>query len=93
MLDEKTRLKLEEKIVGYAQIQMYQPAEKLLLGLQYTQINTMLTLALSGSQERYSQWLEKNKSPDGALLGVFNGRYGRIWLVFDSTAKYIGYFK
>ncbi len=47
-----------------------------------------------GSQLRYDQWLEQNqKSPDEVLLGVFNGRYGRIWLVFDSNAKYLDYFK
>jgi hypothetical protein len=94
VLDEVMRIKFDKKIVEYAQIQLYQPAEKLMFGLQKRQVNTMTILDLSGAQQRYGQWLEKNqKSPDEVLLGLFNGRYGRIWLVFDSTAKYIDYFK
>jgi hypothetical protein len=94
VLDEVMRIKIEDKIVEYAQIQLYQPAEKLLTGLQQRQVNTMKILELSGAQQRYDEWLEQNqKSPDEVLLGVFNGRYGRIWLVFDNTAKYISYFK
>lgn len=94
ILDEVMRIKFEDKIVEYAQIQLYQPAEKLLTGLQKRQINTMTILELSGAKQRYDEWLEKNqKKPDEVLLGVFNGRYGRIWLVFDSTAKYVDYFK
>lgn len=94
VLDEVTRIKLEQKIVEYAQVQLYQPPERLVSGLQKRQINTMKILQLSGAELRYEQWLQQNnKKPDEVLLGVFNGRYGRIWLVFDSTAKYIDYFK
>jgi hypothetical protein len=93
-LNEVLRIKTRKKIVEYAQIQLYQPAKRLLVGLQQRQINTLTILALSGAQQRYNQWLEQNqKTPEEVLLGVFNGRYGRIWLVFDSTAKYIDYFK
>ena len=94
VLDEVMRIKLEQNIVEYAQIQLYQPPEKLLSGVQKRQINTMKILELSGAEQRYEQWLQQNsKKPDEVLLGVFNGRYGRIWLVFDSAAKYIDYFK
>jgi hypothetical protein len=93
-LDEVLRIKARDKIVEYAQIQLYQPTEKLLVALQQRQINTLTILALSDAQLRYDQWLEQNqKVPDEVLLGVFKGRYGQIWLVFDSTAKYIDYFK
>lgn len=94
VLDEMNRTKQAEKIEEYAQIQLYQPAEKLLSGLQQTQIYVDTILALSGGGQRYDQWLDQNqKKSSEVLLGIFNGRYGRIWLVFDSSAKYIGYFE
>lgn len=92
-LDEVLKIKIRDNIIEYAQVQLYQPAEKLLVALQQRQINTLTILALSGAQQRYDEWLEQNqKTPDQVLLGVFKGRYGQIWLVFDSTAKYIGHF-
>jgi hypothetical protein len=94
VLDEVLRIKARDNIVDYAQIQLYQPPEKLLVTLQQRQINTLTILGLSGAQQRYDEWLEQNKkTPDEVLLGVFKGRYGQIWLVFDSTAKYIDYFR
>lgn len=93
-LDEVIRMKFEDKIIEHAQVQLYQPAEKLLSGLQKRQINTMRILAIAGKQASFDRWLQQSgKSPDEVLLGVFNGRYGRIWMVFDSSAKYIDYFK
>ena len=83
-----------DKIVEYAQIQLYQPSDQFVVGLQKRQINTMQILELSNAEQRYDDWLKiNNKKPDQVLLGIFNGRYGRIWLVFDSAGKYIDYFK
>ena len=94
VLDEVMRIKFEQNIIEHAQVQLYQPIEKLAFGLQKRQINTMKILELSGAEQRYDEWLKQNnKKSDQVLLGVFNGRYGRIWLIFDNTGKYIDYFK
>jgi hypothetical protein len=92
-LDEVLKMKTRDNIIEYAQVQLYQPPQELLGALQQRQINTLTILELSGTQQGYDEWLEQNqKTPDQVLLGVFKGRYGQIWLVFDSMAKYIGHF-
>jgi len=54
-LDEVLKIKTRDNIIEYAQVQLYQPAEKLLVALQQSQINTLTILALSGAQQRYDE--------------------------------------
>lgn len=92
-LDEVKRLKFEEGIIEHAQIGFYQPQAKLKDGLKQLQEKYLRLLQQLGSIEKLNDWLEKNgRQADEVLVGLFNGRYGRIWLLFDIEAKYIGYF-
>jgi hypothetical protein len=49
-------------------------------------------LAKSAAKKDYEQWLTQNqKQSDDVLVAPFNGRYGRVWLVFDENGKYLDY--
>ena len=44
-------------------------------------------------RDRYEAWLKQHgKSGDEILIARFEGRYGKVWLVFDLDGKYIDYF-
>jgi hypothetical protein len=91
-LDEITRIKMEDKIVEHAQIQLYQPHPMLAIGLQNRQQSYRSRLAKSAANKDYEQWLTQNqKQSDDVLVAPFNGRYGRVWLVFDNNGRYLDY--
>lgn len=94
VIDEVKRLKFEEGIIEHAQTDFYLPKEKLKDGLKQRQEKYLSLLQQVGSAENLNDWLEKNNiQADEVLVGLFNGRYGRSWLVFDLDGKYIGYFE
>jgi hypothetical protein len=44
-------------------------------------------------QDRFDAWLEQQgQSEDEVLVAPFDGRYGRVYLVFDLEGKYQNYF-
>ena len=91
-LDEITRIKIEDKIAEHAQIQLYQPHPMLVIGFQNRQQSYRSRLGKSAAKEDYEQWLTQNqKQSDDVLVEPFNGRYGRVWLVFDNNGKYLDY--
>ena len=93
ILDEVVRIKFEDKINEYAQIQLYQPKSGLAAGLQKRRSMYLGLIDQAGQTDRYQQWLKENqKDQSEILVALFNGRYGRLWLVFDQEANYIGYF-
>ena len=87
------RLKFGEVIIEHAQMDFYQPEEKLKDGLKQ-RLEKYLSLLQQVGMQSLNDWLEKNhKQADEVLVGLFNGRYGRTWLVFDLDGKCVGYFE
>jgi hypothetical protein len=35
---------------------------------------------------------EHDKSEDEVMIAPFDGRYGKVWLVFDRDGEYLSYF-
>ena len=94
VIEEMKRLREEDGIIEFAQMQFYQPEEKLKDGLKSRQAQYRSKLEQGAGVDNLNDWLEKNdKQTDEVLVALFNGRYGRIWLVFDLDGKYIGYFQ
>ncbi len=93
-LDEVQRIKLEEKILEHAQINLYAPRERLAEALQTRQVRFGERLDFYNKRDRYEAWLQQNgKTAEEVLIAPFEGRYGRIWLVFDSDARFISHFR
>ena len=91
-LDEITRIKFEDNIPEPAQIQLYQPHSMLVIGLENRQQSFLGRLQKSAAKVDYEQWLAQNQQqPGDILVAPFNGRYGRVWLVFDKNGKYVDY--
>jgi len=93
VLDEVMRIKLEDKVLEHAQINLYRGRAELKTALQQRQLGYFERLDSEQSREMLEQWLEQNqKSIEEILIAEFRGRYGNAWLVFDEEARYRGYF-
>ncbi len=93
-LDEVQRVKIENKILEHAQVNLYAPKEKLKDALKQRQVRFGERLDFHKARERYEAWLQQNgKSPDEVLIAPFDARYGRVWLVFETDGKYLSYFE
>jgi hypothetical protein len=92
-LDEVRRIKLEEKVLEHAQLQLYRSRAELATALKERQEQVLERLKLTEVEQAFDDWLQQNgKSKDKVLIERFPGRYGSAWLVFDLDAKYLGYF-
>lgn len=92
-IDEVQRIKVEEKVLEHAQMQLYRHKPALLAALQRHQPRVRAKLEDSEAKQAFEDWLkERGKEPDSVLLEHFSGRYGTVWLVFDLDANYIGFF-
>ena len=92
-LAEINRIKIEEKVLEHAQLNLYKSSSELTAALKSRQIMFMSRLDDYEERDQYEAWLEQHgKSEDEILLARFNGRYGSVWLVFDLDGRYIAYF-
>ena len=92
-LDEVNRITFEDKILSYAQLQLYQPRAELTAALKSKQVVYMSRMDYYQHRDRYEAWLEQQgKSEDEILIARFDGRYGKVWLVFNLDGSYLDYF-
>jgi len=92
-LDEVNRITLEEKILVHAQLQLYKPRAELTAALKSKQVVYMSRMDYYQHRDRYEAWLEQQgKSEDEILIARFDGRYGKVWLVFNLDGSYLDYF-
>ncbi len=92
-LEKVDRVQREQRIISYAQMEYYQPADAFQAALEARQPLFADRLAAYNHGERYHGWLERSgNSPGSVLIAPFSGRYGLVWLVFDRNGKYIDYF-
>jgi len=93
-LDEVQRIKLEDKVLEHAQVNLYRGRAELKTALQQRQVWYFERLDSEQSREMLEHWLEQNqKSIEEILIVKFQGRYGRAWLIFDEEARYLDYFR
>ena len=93
VLAEANRIKLEDKVLEHAQMQLYKPKSEFKSGLQSRQAQYLTRMDERDERPVYDDWLKQNrKSADAVLVAPFSGRYGRVWLVFDAQGKYQTYF-
>jgi len=94
MLDQVHRIKIEEKILEHAQMQLYRPKEEFVDALKARQTLFSGRMDFYKARESYEAWLKANgKAEDEVLFSRFSGRYGAVWLVFDLDGKYLSYFR
>ncbi len=87
------QIKLDEKVLEHAQIELYRPFGELVSKLQQHQSRIQELLDRYDAREIYEAWLQQNgKTADEVFVERFNGRYGTAWLVFNLEGQYIGYF-
>jgi len=92
-LAEINRIKLEDKILEHAQLPLYKTRSELAAALKSKQVIYMSRLDYYKHRDRYEAWLKQHsKSADEILIARFDGRYGKVWLVFDLDGKYLDYF-
>ena len=92
-LAEINRIKIEEKVLEIAQLQLYRPHSELVEALRDNQPLFTRRLDELGHRAGYENWLRKHdKTADEVMIALFDGRYGRVWLVFDRNGKYLSYF-
>ena len=92
-IDEIQRIKLEDKVLEHAQMQLYRAQPELAAALKQRQMSVLDLLERNELRQAYSDWLQKNgKTEAQVLIERFMGRYGSAWLVFDLDGKYLGYF-
>ena len=92
-LKEAKKKHIREGIPEHAQIELYQPREAFGPALRERQARSLELVEKTGSRELFERWLKQNQtSPDTVQIGWFQGRYGRVWLVFDGDGKYLSYF-
>jgi hypothetical protein len=90
---EVIRIKREDGVLEHAQLQLYQTRSGLVAALKSRQILYMSRLDSRQQRGRFDAWLEQqDQSVDEILIAPFDGRYGRVWLVFDLDGKYLDYF-
>ena len=87
------RIKVEEKILEHAQLNLYQPKSALANALKERQLLFFKRMDHYQARDNFDAWLQQNKkSADEVLIARFGGRYGAVWLVFDLQGKYLSYF-
>ena len=92
-MTEIIRIKIEEKVLEHAQMQLYGTQADLKATLQARQVRMSGLLDTKEKRPAFEVWLQRNsKTEDQVLVQEFPGRYGYAWLVFDMEGKYIGYF-
>ncbi|HKJ51535.1 MAG TPA: hypothetical protein VKB27_08525 [Gammaproteobacteria bacterium] len=92
-LAEINRIKIEEKVLEIAQLDLYRPHFELVKALKERQPLFDRRLDEFGHRPGFENWLrEHGKTRDEVLIAHFDGRYGRVWLVFDLNGKYLSYF-
>ncbi len=92
-LTEVHRIKVEEKVLEHAQMQLYRPKEEFVGALKARQTMLSDRMDVYQAREFYEAWLKANgKAEDEVLFARFSGRYGAVWLVFDLEGKYLSYF-
>jgi hypothetical protein len=92
-LAEIIRIKLEDRVLEHAQLQLYQTRSGLAAALKSRQVLYMSRMDSRQERGRFDAWLEQQgQSVDEVLVAPFDGRYGRVWLVFDLDGKYFSYF-
>ena len=93
VLAEAHRIKIEDKVLEHAQMQLYKPKSEFKAGLQSRQAQFLMRMDNYDERDFYDDWLMQNqKSADEVMVAPFSGRYGRVWLVFDLEGKYQTYF-
>ncbi len=93
VLAEVHRIKIEDKVLEHAQMQLYKPKSEFKSGLQSRQAQYLTRMDERDERDLFDDWLKQNqKSADTVLVAPFSGRYGRVWLVFDQEGKYQTYF-
>ena len=91
---EINRIKIEEKVLEHAQLNLYQPKSKLKEGLRERQLMFGNRLDSYKARDSYKAWLQRNnKTEVEVMIAPFGGRYGRAWLVFDTEGNYLSYFE
>ena len=92
-LAEMSRIKIEEKALENAQLQLYRPQSELKRALQVRQFRFRSLLEQRDKYPSFRHWLVENGlSEEQVLIAGFSGRYGVAWLVFDLEGKYLSYF-
>jgi len=92
-LSEVHRIKVEEKVLEIAQMQLYWPKEEFARALRERQTLFSERMDYYNSRQAYAAWLQANGKSEGeVLIARFSGRYGNVWLVFDLEGKYLSYF-
>jgi hypothetical protein len=92
-LAEINRIKIEEKVLENAQMDLYKTGAELTAALKSKQVMFMTRLDEHEQRDQYEAWLKQHgKSEDEVLIARFNGRYGSVWLVFDLDGRYLDYF-
>jgi len=92
-LKEINRIKIEEKALENAQLQLYRPQSELRGALDRLQPVFSQRLDDYGARGAFEDWLKTHgKTADEVMIAPFDGRYGKAWLVFDLEGKYMSYF-
>jgi len=92
-LAEINRIKIEDKVLEHAQMQLYKSGSEFSAALKSKQIVYMSRMDARQERGPFDVWLEQHgQSGDEVLVAPFDGRYGRIYLVFDLDGKYLDYF-
>lgn len=90
---EANRIKIEEKVLEHAQMHLYVPKQQFGSKLAEKQTMYLSRLESYGATASFEAWLKTSgKTADDVMIAPFGGRYGRVWLVFDDSGKYIDYF-
>lgn len=90
---EINRIKVEEKVLEHAQTDLYGSRADLAQALRARQMLYVGRLDQQGQREAFDAWLRANgKTADEVLIAQFSGRYGKVWLVFDTDGRYLSYF-
>ena len=90
---EANRIKIDEKILEHAQLNLYQPQTELKNAIKERQELFYKRMEFYEATEKFDNWLQQNqKTREEVLVARFDGRYGAVWLVFDLEGKYLSYF-
>ena len=92
-LAEMQRIEIDDKVMGHAQLNLYQPKAEFNKALKERQLLFMDRMAFYEETHRFDDWLQQNgKAREDVLVMRFSGRYGVVWLVFNIDGKYLSYF-
>ncbi len=74
---EAHRIKIEEKVIEHAQLNLYQPQSELKNALKERQELYYQRMEFYKATDRFNEWLQQNqKSREEVLIARFDGRYG-----------------